>query len=103
MSKLFVNKEVLRSAKKVVAEKKEKLEPTEDQPLPVVELWYPLHGRGRPTQRFVRVLEMNDTHIKGFEITSEFDEEPGKPHTYRIDKVEADGCIQLLHLAKSTE
>lgn len=102
MARLFVNRDVLQRAKKVVAEEK-RPEPTADQPLPVVSLWYPLHGKGDLTRRFVRVLEMNETHIKGFEVTSEFDEEPGKPHTYRIDKLGGAKQVRLLHLAKPTK
>jgi hypothetical protein len=43
---------------------------------------------------------MNETHVKGFEITSEFDEEPGKPRTYRVDKIEGGARVYILHLAK---
>src|ERR1035437_293434 len=102
MAKLSINKDVLRIAKAIVAEAKQ-AEPTEEAILPVVVLWYPRHGTGAMTERFVRVMEMNDTHIKGFEIANEFDEEPGKPHTYRIDKVNFNDGVQLLHLAKSTK
>lgn len=98
MAKLFVNREVLRRAKALVAEGK-RPEPAADQPLPVVSLWYPLHGVGDPTQRFVRVYEMDDKRIRGFEIASEFDEEPGKPHTYTLAKIPFE-LVQLLHLSK---
>jgi hypothetical protein len=103
MTKSSINKDVLRIAKAIVAENK-KSNPTEDQPLlPVVELYYPRHGRGSLTQRFVRVMEMNDTHLKGFEIASEFDEKPGKPRTYCLDKTPLLYGVRLLHLSKPTK
>ena len=95
MAKLTINKEVLRLAETIVAEAK-KPTTVEGAALPVVSLWYPRHGNGKPTERFVRVTSMNNTHIKGFEIVSEFDDGPGRPHTYRLGKV--DGDIVLLHL-----
>ena len=98
MAKALVNKKVLRKAEALVAEGK-RPEPAADQPLPVCSLYYPRHGDGEPIQRFVRVLEMTNTHVKGFEIASEFDEEPGKPHTYRLDKVGLAGVL-MLHMAK---
>ena len=101
MAKLTINKEVLRLAETIVAEAKKPVA-LGDQPLPVVVLWYPRHGRGPMTERFVRVTEMNETHVKGFQIENEFDEEPGMPHTYRLDKVEG-GYVYLLHLAKTVK
>lgn len=98
MAKLFVNKKViLHKAKAIVVEAK-KPEVPEDRPLPVCSLYYPRHGDGEPSHRYVRVSEMNATHIKGFEISGEFDEEPGKHRTFRLDKVEG-GQVILLHLA----
>lgn len=94
MARLFVNKKVLRRAKALVAEGK-RPEPAADQPLPVISVLYPRHGAGDYTLRFVRVFKADDKHIKGFEIQSEFDEEPGKPKTFRRDRI-AD--LQFLHL-----
>lgn len=102
MSKIFVNKDVLRKAKAIVVESKEKEDLRSTPPLPVVSLYYPRHGNGEYSHRYVRVAEMNDTHVKGFEIESEFDEEPGKPRTYLLNKV-GGGRIVLLHLAKPAE
>jgi len=98
MARLLVNKDVLHKAKAVVAEVK-KPEAVVQPLLPVCSLYYPAHGTGEYSHRYIRVSEMNDTHIRGFEIESEFDEEPGKPRTYRLDKVEG-GQVTLLHLAK---
>jgi hypothetical protein len=97
MAKLLVNKKVLRKAEAIVAEGKRPV-PTVDQPLPVCTLWYPIHGIGPEiSQRFVQVTEMNQWHIKGFEIASEYDEEPGKPHTYLRLKIPYGLSVALLH------
>jgi hypothetical protein len=101
MARLVVNRDVLHKATALVAEAT-KWKPVEVAALPLVVLYYPLHGRGEMTERFVRVTEMNDTHVKGFQITSETDEGIGMPHTYRLDKVEG-GMVYLLRLAKSTK
>jgi hypothetical protein len=102
MAKLFISKEVLHKAKALVAEGK-RPEVAATQPLPVVTLWYPVHGKGPDvTQRFVRVYEMDGKRIRGFEIASEFDEEPGKPHTYTLAKIPFE-LVQLLHLSKTNE
>jgi hypothetical protein len=98
MARLFVNREVLRRAKKVVVEAK-KVEVPVQSLLPVCSLYYPAHGTGEPSHRYVRVVEANDTHVKGFEIPSEFNEEPGKFRSYRLDKIEG-GQVVLLHLSK---
>ncbi len=80
-----------KNNKEVQAEK------PQERPLPVVTFNYPLHGEGKFTKRFVRVTEMDDETIKGFEIESEFDEEPGKFKSYTLEKTH--GEIALLHVA----
>ena len=72
---------------------------TQPKPLPVVTFEYPRAGKGGYVTRFVRVTEMTDTHLRGFEIESEFDEEPGKPHSYLVEKISGAG-VQLRHLSK---
>jgi hypothetical protein len=99
MRNLFTKKEVARMRREaVIAESKKRM--AVQSPLPVCSLYYPRHGDGEYSHRYVRVLEMNETHVKGFEITSEFDEEPGKPRTYRVDKIEGGARVYILHLAK---
>jgi hypothetical protein len=98
MAKSAVNKKdrlfLKKEAAKVVTP-----EVTRDQPLPVVALVYPRHGKGTLVERFVRVLEADDTHIRGFEIEYEYDEEPGQFKCFDRKKIE--GKVALLHLAAS--
>ena len=65
-----------------LAEEK-KPEPTRDQSLPVISVLYPLHGQGALTKRFIRVSNADDKVIRGYEIESEFDEEPGQYKTFK--------------------
>lgn len=96
--KLSVNREVLAKAEAIVKEN-EGGETFDLRPMPVVTFEYPLHGSGRMTVRFVRVTEMSDTHLKGFEIQSEWDEEPGKYKVFRLEHMRGGGDARLLHLA----
>jgi hypothetical protein len=105
---LRVSKKVLRRAKEIVADTAETLNNVLDnleqsRPLPVVTFDYPRHGLGTHTTRFVRVTEMDGTHLRGLEIHDEFDEEPGRPKTYLIEKIRGGGDVRLLHLAPETE
>lgn len=71
----------------------------ESRPLPVVSFFYQKEESAKKfTQRFVRVTELDDTHLKGFEIESRHDEEPGKYKTFLRSKI-SEGEIRLLHLA----
>lgn len=101
--RLTVDKKVLRRARAIV--KRNANKPLHEQefqkpkPLPVVQFYYPSRGRGRAIERFVRVLEMTDTHLKGFQVRNEHDDQPGDhPKTYLIEKIEGRN-VQLLHLA----
>lgn len=88
---------------KVIKKPKVKLKATfDDRPLPVVAFDYPEHGNGENTPRYVRVTEMDNTHLRGFEIEDEFDEDPGVYKTYSLDKVGNDGVL-LLHLSAPEE
>ena len=103
MKVLAVNKKVLQRAEAIVAEAKEKLdELTFGRPLPVVTFEYPRKGKGTLVTRFVRVSEMDGTHVRGLEIRDEFDDEPGVPKTYLIEKIRG-GDVRLLHMAPDTE
>lgn len=100
------HQKVVRRAKEIVNDAAEILNNVLDnfkQPLPVVTFEYPVHGRGTFTTRFVRVTEMTDTHLRGLEIHDEFDEEPGRPKTFLIEKIRGGGDVRLLHLAPETE
>jgi hypothetical protein len=64
--------------------------------LPVVTFYYPLHGRGRFTPRRVKVIEMNDVYLRGFEIERNKTDEKGQPKTYLIEKIEDGGRVRLV-------
>jgi hypothetical protein len=81
MAKSLVNRKVLRKAKVLVAEGK-RLEVPVQSPLPVISVLYPRHGQGALTHRFMRVTKADDKVIRGYEIESEFDEEPGQYKTF---------------------
>jgi hypothetical protein len=70
----------------------------EDRPLPVASFRYQKEDTKKFTLRYIRVVELNATHLKGFEIESEHDEEPGKYKTFLRNKINADEIL-LLHLA----
>lgn len=102
--RLTVDKKVLRRAMKIVkrnANKRDDIvaEVQTPKPLPVVRFYYPSRGRGRMIGRFVRVTEMTETHLKGFEVRDEYDDQPGAPKTYLTEKIEGRSGVQLLHLA----
>lgn len=108
--KSVVNKTVFNRAKAIVAEAKEKLDDlTIGRPLPVVIFEYPRHGEGTFTTRFVRVTEMDSTHLRGLEIRDEFDDEPGVPKTYLVEKIRNQSGkfgnlkVFFLHMAPETE
>ena len=98
MAKSLVKAKVLRRAAAAV-ERVAVPEVSRDQSLPVVKLWYPRHGKGTLTERIVRVLEADETHIRGFEIEHEYDEEPGQFKCF--DRKKIAGKVALLHLAMS--
>ena len=100
--KLQVDKKVLAKAEAVVKEAEGK-DTFDTHPLPVVTFEYPRHGEGTFTTRFVRVVEMDGTHLRGYEINDEFDEEPGQYKTFTLKKMRRAGGVQLLHLAPVTE
>ena len=92
------NNNTIKKTTKKVAEAAEQSKLTEGVlTFPVVRLYYPLHGTGDMTKRIVKVTEMDEKYIKGFELESEFDEEPGKPRTYIREK--ANGNVLLLHFS----
>lgn len=109
MSKrLSVSAKVLNRAKQICEQEAEALTAVLDatvtpRPLPVVTFRYPLRGTGRPITRFVRVTEMNDTHLRGMQINDQYDEEPGVPKTFLVEKIEGGGDVRLLHLASVVE
>lgn len=112
MSKrLTVSAKVLRRAKQICEQEAAALDAvldtvTNPRPLPVVSFLYPRRGTGNVIERFVRVTEMNDTHLRGFQIRNQFDEEPGVPKTFLIERIVVDGVhhrVQLLHFAKEVE
>jgi len=109
MSKsLRVSAKVLRRAKQICEQEAAALNAVLDtvttpRPLPVATFRYPQRGTGGMITRFVRVTEMNDTHLKGFQIRFQHDDEPGVPKTFLIEKIEGGGDVRLLHLAAEVE
>lgn len=69
----------------------------EERPLPVASFRYQKEDTKKFTLRYVRVVELNATHLKGFEIESEHDEEQGKYKTFLRNKISEDEIL-LLHL-----
>lgn len=102
MKQLQVDKTVLAKAAAIVKENEGK-DTFDLRPMPVVTFEYPLHGEGRMTVRFVRVVEMDETHLKGFEVQNEWDEEPGKYKVFRLNLMRGGGDVRLLHLAPPTD
>ncbi len=100
--KLQVNKEVLAKAEAIVKENEGK-DTFDLRPLPIVTFEYPLHGEGRMTVRFVRVSEMDETHLKGFEISNEHDDEPGKYKVFRLNLMRGGGDVRMLHMSPSSD
>ena len=62
-------------------------EMVETRPLPIVNFDYRNTKTGEVKQRWLRLDEMNDSYIKGFEIDGANDDEPGKYKTFRVDRV----------------
>jgi len=102
--RVTVDKKVLRRAKAIVKRNANRpddvvAEFQKPKPLPVVRFYYPARGRGRMIGRFVRVTEMTETHLKGFEVRDEYDDQPGAPKTYLTEKIEGRSGVQLVHMA----
>lgn len=95
-------KALLQEAKDLAKRQIEHLESTiakmesERKVLPVVTFYYPLHGRGRFTPRRVKVIEMNDVYLRGFEIERNKTDDKGQPKTYLIEKIEDGGRVRLI-------
>jgi len=87
MSKLRVKRAVLNRARRIVNQRRtEQVVPTTPS-FPVVRLWYPTHGTGVPTERIVKVTQMNGDNIRGFQLESETDQGRGTPRTFKTAKV----------------
>ena len=97
MTKVKVSKKVLKRAKKIVEAEVVEGGPVTGPLLPIAAFWYPRHGLGGLTKRFVRVLEMDHSHLRGFEINDEFDKSNGAFKTFSIDLIGGGGKVLLLH------
>jgi hypothetical protein len=69
--------------------------------LPVVRLYYPYAGKGKLIQRIIRVTEMDDVYIRGFEIADENDTSVGKYKVFLYGKVTR--SVQLIRFEPNAE
>lgn len=100
MTKVKVSKKVLRRAKNIVEAEVVEENQYAGSPLPVVRLWYPLHGKGEMTPRYVRMVQMDRSYVRGFELKGEFDTSIGQFKTFSVDLM-GPGGVLVLHMPYS--
>jgi len=68
--------------------------------LPLVSFEYPNSDTDYLNERFVRVVSMDQTHVKGYEYTTPHpsDTDPGKFKSYLLAKIVSNG-VHLVHFA----